>query len=69
MRRFMNYYISDLHLFHKNVTRAGKGFDDRPFDNLEEMHSIIKEKWNAKVTKAIRYIFLEIWRCVEHRKN
>lgn len=20
----MNYYISDLHLFHKNVTRAGK---------------------------------------------
>ncbi len=36
----MNYYISDLHLFHKNVTRAGKDFDDRPFDNLEEMHSI-----------------------------
>jgi len=28
----MNYYISDLHLFHKNVTRAGKDFDDRPFD-------------------------------------
>ena len=48
----MNYYISDLHLFHKNVTRAGKGFDDRPFDNLEEMHSIIKEKWNAKVTNG-----------------
>lgn len=23
----MNYYISDLHLFHKNVTRAGKDFD------------------------------------------
>lgn len=34
----MNYYISDLHLFHKNVTREGKDFDDRPFDNLEEMH-------------------------------
>lgn len=48
----MNYYISDLHLFHKNVTRAGKGFDDRPFDNLEEMHSIIKEKWNIKVTNG-----------------
>ena len=31
----MNFYISDLHLFHKNVTRAGKDFDDRPFDNLE----------------------------------
>ncbi len=33
----MNYYISDLHLFHRNVTREGKGFDDRPFDDLEEM--------------------------------
>ena len=30
----MNYYISDMHLFHKNVTRAGKDFDDRPFENL-----------------------------------
>lgn len=48
----MNYYISDLHLFHKNVTRAGKDFDDRPFDTLEEMHSIIKEKWNAKVNNG-----------------
>ncbi len=48
----MNYYISDLHLFHKNVTRAGKDFDDRPFDNLEEMHTLVKEKWNAKVTNA-----------------
>lgn len=48
----MNYYISDLHLLHRNVTRAGKNFDNRPFDNLEEMHSIIKEKWNAKVTNG-----------------
>lgn len=46
----MNYYISDLHLFHKNVTRAGKNFDDRPFENLEEMHDFIRKKWNAKVT-------------------
>ena len=48
----MNYYISDLHLFHRNVTRAGKNFDDRPFDNIEEMHSIMKEKWNTKVTNG-----------------
>lgn len=47
----MNFYISDLHLFHKNVTKAGKDFDDRPFDNLEDMHSIIKEKWNNPNTK------------------
>lgn len=48
----MNYYISDLHLFHKNVTREGKDFDDRPFDNLDEMHSTIEEKWNKKVTNG-----------------
>ena len=52
MRKFMNYYISDLHLFHRNVTREGKNFDHRPFNNLKEMHSIIKEKWNAKVTNS-----------------
>ena len=39
-------------MFHKNVTRAGKNFDDRPFDNLEEMHSTVKDKWNAKVTNG-----------------
>ncbi len=48
----MNYYISDLHLFHNNVTRAGKKFDDRPFDDLEQMHTIIKDTWNAKVTNG-----------------
>lgn len=41
---FMNYYISDLHLFHKNVTREGKAFNNRPFDNLEDMQALIKEK-------------------------
>ncbi len=47
----MNYYISDLHLFHKNVTKAGKNFDDRPFEGLEEMHRFIRKKWNAKISK------------------
>lgn len=46
----MNYYISDLHLFHKNVTSEGKNFDDRPFATIEEMHTVIKNKWNNKVT-------------------
>ena len=31
----MNYYISDLYLFHRNVTRAGNNFDDRPFGNID----------------------------------
>ncbi len=48
----MNYYISDLHLFHNNVTKAGRDYDDRPFKDFDEMHSIIKEKWNKKVTNA-----------------
>ena len=34
----MNYYISDLHLFHKNVTGEGSNFDNRPFKTLDEMH-------------------------------
>ena len=33
----MNYYISDLHLFHEAAIR----FDDRPFRDLEEMHTEI----------------------------
>lgn len=48
----MNYYISDLHLFHKNVTKAGSNFDSRPFDNLEQMHETVKENWNNTVTNA-----------------
>ena len=48
----MNYYISDLHLFHKNVTNEGSNFDNRPFDTLEEMHKVIKENWNSKITNA-----------------
>lgn len=44
----MNYYISDLHLFHE----ASIGFDGRPFRNLEEMHAEIVRKWNSKVTNG-----------------
>ena len=44
----MNYYISDLHLFHEAVLR----FDDRPFSNLEEMHAEMVKRWNHKVTNG-----------------
>ena len=44
----MNYYISDLHLLHKNCIR----FDERPFGDLEEMHETILENWNRKVTNG-----------------
>lgn len=48
----MNFYISDLHLFHKNVTDEGINFDNRPFKTLNEMHNTIKENWNSVVTNA-----------------
>lgn len=46
----MNYYISDLHFFHKNVTGEGTNFDNRPFKTMEEMHKTIKQNWNNRVT-------------------
>ena len=45
-------YISDLHLGHINVTKAGKDFDNRGFKDLNEMHEIIIKKWNANVSNA-----------------
>ena len=48
----MNYYISDLHFFHKNVTGEGNGFDGRPYATLEEMHEDMQTRWNRKVTNG-----------------
>lgn len=48
----LNLYISDLHLFHKNVTKEGSNFDNRPFKTLDEMHEVIKKNWNETVTNA-----------------
>ena len=44
----MNYYISDLHLFHEAAIR----FDDRPFRDLEDMHTEIVKRWNEKVNNG-----------------
>lgn len=41
----MNLYISDLHFGHKNVIK----FDDRPFDNVDEMDKALICLWNDKV--------------------
>ena len=48
----VNYYISDVHLFHKNITGEGSNFDNRPFKTLDEMHETIKNNWNNTITNA-----------------
>ena len=44
----MNYYISDLHLFHEASIR----FDNRPFGSLDEMHEAVVSRWNNKVNNG-----------------
>lgn len=41
------FYISDLHLGHKNIL----AFDNRPFFNLKEMTETIISNWNSVVGK------------------
>lgn len=43
----MKFYISDLHIGHKNAI----GFDERPFWNVEEQNEEIIKRWNEVVTK------------------
>ena len=42
----MIYYISDLHIGHKNAIR----FDERPFSGIDEMECEIIRRWNEKVS-------------------
>lgn len=48
------YFISDLHIGHKNVL----DFDKRPFKTLEEMNAKIKENWNNRVQKGDKVYIL-----------
>lgn len=41
------YFISDLHLGHKNIMTFGQ----RHHDSMEDMHIAMLEQWNAKVRK------------------
>lgn len=41
----MNYYISDMHLFHSKIIE----YDKRPFANLVDMHNSIYHNWNKKI--------------------
>jgi len=44
----MNYYISDMHFYHKNIIRLC----DRPFKSIEDMHETLIKNWNNKVTDS-----------------
>jgi calcineurin-like phosphoesterase family protein len=39
------FFISDLHIGHKNVIK----FDSRPFDDVDEMHAELIKRWNSVV--------------------
>jgi len=41
-----NYYISDLHVNHKNIL----AFDNRPYFSVEEMNTALIHNWNEIVT-------------------
>lgn len=44
----MNYYISDMHLFHENSIK----FDNRPFEHIDDMHEAMRTKLNNKITNG-----------------
>ena len=46
-----NFYVSDLHIFHKNVLNCegSKNFDNRPFKTFDEMNQTILNNWNSVV--------------------
>jgi calcineurin-like phosphoesterase family protein len=40
------FFTSDFHIGHHNVIK----FDGRPFENVDEMHNTLIERWNSVVT-------------------
>lgn len=41
------FVTSDLHIFHHNIIK----YSNRPFNNADEMNSVLLENWNSVVSK------------------
>ena len=50
----MQYFTSDLHLFHENIIKLC----NRPFSNVSEMHEFFIEKWNDKIKKETDDVYV-----------
>lgn len=61
----MNYYISDVHFFHKNCIE----FDSRPFSTIEQMHKTMVDRWNRKITEEDTVYILGMSAWVEQKKS
>ena len=50
----MNYYISDLHIGHKNVLNCegSSNFDGRNFKTFDEMNQAILNNWNSVINNG-----------------
>ena len=47
------FLISDLHLFHKNIIE----FEERPFNNIHDMHETIIKNWNKESRTMIKSLY------------
>lgn len=51
------FFIADFHIGHKNVIR----FDNRPFKDINEMHTALIDNWNRVVGEDDIVFFLGDW--------
>lgn len=48
------FFTSDFHMYHNNVLK----FDNRPFEDIHEMHLALEERWNEVVEPNDIVIYL-----------
>lgn len=53
-----DFYSSDQHFDHINMTDAGKNYSGRPYANVDEMNEALVERWNDVVSPTDRVLVL-----------